>query len=266
MRQVQSDFAHALLDHLRSRHPDGDELGVTVAGRSLTAAVFAAMEVWLRAPERSLPELARLSREALDRPRADVSSLLTELAIAGGESPPWCPSSSTPCSASPSWLWIVRSNPTIFRRPASGPAFSALEVVYLAIGVVSVALGWYFNVTFVLDYGPDQLFFNPIWGDGSWAQYLELMYDNPAAGSAGADFTVANVVLLPLITIVDGIRRGHRPALAVLRRHLVRQLHVRLGVLPASPSSGSAGWPVSGRRSGPGRRRCRRTPSRRVRC
>jgi AcrR family transcriptional regulator len=65
MRQVQSDFAHALLDHLHSRHPDGDELALTVAGRSLTAAVFAAMEVWLAAPERSLPELARLSREAL---------------------------------------------------------------------------------------------------------------------------------------------------------------------------------------------------------
>jgi AcrR family transcriptional regulator len=66
MRQVQSDFAHALLDHLRGRHPDGAELGVTVAARSITAAVFAAMEVWLRAPDRSLPELARLSREALD--------------------------------------------------------------------------------------------------------------------------------------------------------------------------------------------------------
>jgi AcrR family transcriptional regulator len=65
MRQVQSDFAHALLDHLRRRHPDGEELALTVAGRSLTAAVFAAMEVWLRAPDRSLPELARLSREAL---------------------------------------------------------------------------------------------------------------------------------------------------------------------------------------------------------
>src|SRR5436190_11793080 len=66
MRQVQSDFAHALLDHLRRLHPEGDELGLTVAARSLTAAVFAAMEVWLRAPDRSLPELARLSREALD--------------------------------------------------------------------------------------------------------------------------------------------------------------------------------------------------------
>ena len=66
MRQVQSDFAHALLEHLRRRHPEADELGITVAGRALTAAVFAAMEVWLRAPDRSLPELARLSREALE--------------------------------------------------------------------------------------------------------------------------------------------------------------------------------------------------------
>ncbi len=66
MRQVQSDFAHALLDHLHRRHPDGDELALTVAARSLTAAVFAGMEVWLRSSDRSLPELARLSRSALD--------------------------------------------------------------------------------------------------------------------------------------------------------------------------------------------------------
>lgn len=105
-------------------------------------------------------------------------------------------------------LWIMRSNPAIFRRPASGPMFSALELTFLLIGVVSIGLGWWFNVTFVLDYGPDQLFFNPLWGDGSWAQYLELMYDNPAAGSAGADFTIANVLLLPLVAIVDGLRRG----------------------------------------------------------
>ncbi|KAA1420185.1 DUF2834 domain-containing protein [Nocardioides humilatus] len=105
-------------------------------------------------------------------------------------------------------VWIMRSNPTIFRRTATGPTLSTLEVVYLVVGLVSVGLGWYFNITFVMDYGPDQLFFNPLWGDGSWAQYLELMYDNPAAGSAGADFSVANVVLLPLITIIDGRRRG----------------------------------------------------------
>ena len=105
-------------------------------------------------------------------------------------------------------VWLVRSNPTVFTRPASGPSFSALELVYLVVGVVSVGLGWYFNITFVLDYGPDKLFFNPFWGDGSWAQYIQLMFDNPAAGSAGQDYTIGNVILLPLMTIIDGRRRG----------------------------------------------------------
>ena len=49
---------------------------------------------------------------------------------------------------------------------------------------------------------------NPLWGDGSWAHYLQLIFDNPAAGSAAIDFSIANVLLLPLITIVDGRRRG----------------------------------------------------------
>jgi AcrR family transcriptional regulator len=66
MRRVQSDFAHALLDHLRQRHPDADELGITVAARAIAAAVFAGMEVWLQRADRSLPELAQLSRDALD--------------------------------------------------------------------------------------------------------------------------------------------------------------------------------------------------------
>ncbi len=66
MRRVQSDFAHALLDHLRGRHPEADDLGVTVAARAIAAAVFAGMEVWLQRQDRALPELAQLSREALD--------------------------------------------------------------------------------------------------------------------------------------------------------------------------------------------------------
>jgi drug/metabolite transporter (DMT)-like permease len=36
------------------------------------------------------------------------------------------------------------------------------------------------------------------------------MFTNPAASSASEDFTIANVVLLPLFTIVDGHRRGLR--------------------------------------------------------
>lgn len=104
--------------------------------------------------------------------------------------------------------WIVRANPAIFRRPAEGPMLSGLELLLYAIGIVSVALGWLFNVTFVYDYGPDELFFNPLWGDGSWAHYIELMFTNPAAASAGQDYTIGNVVLLPLMTIIHGRRLG----------------------------------------------------------
>lgn len=65
MRRVQSDFAYALLDHLRRRHPTADELDLTVAARAIAAAVFAGMEVWLKRTDRSLPELAQLFRDAL---------------------------------------------------------------------------------------------------------------------------------------------------------------------------------------------------------
>jgi hypothetical protein len=105
-------------------------------------------------------------------------------------------------------FWIVRSNPATFRRVPGGAMLSGLEAAYLALGVVSIALGWYFNVRFVTEYGPGTLLFNPLWGDGSWVQYIQLMFTNPAAGSAAQDYTIANVLLLPLMTIVDGRRRG----------------------------------------------------------
>jgi Terpene cyclase DEP1 len=103
------------------------------------------------------------------------------------------------------WL-LVAGNRAIFRRPATGPLFSPLEVAYYVAGIASVVVGWYFNVRFVMQYAHGHA--NPIWGDGSWAQYIRLMYANPASSSAGEDYTIANVILLPLVTIVDGRRRG----------------------------------------------------------
>src|SRR5580698_7582509 len=104
--------------------------------------------------------------------------------------------------------WIVRSNPAIFRRTAEGPLLSGYEWILYVVGAASVMIGWYFNVRFVQRYGPGKVFFNPIWGHGSWAQYIKLMFANPAASSAGQDYTIGNVLLLPLMTIVDGRRRG----------------------------------------------------------
>src|ERR1051326_315755 len=80
--------------------------------------------------------------------------------------------------------WIVRSNPAVFRRASTGPVLSAGEWVLYVAAAVSVVLGWYFNIRFVQEHAPDEAFFNPIWGDGSWAQYLKLTFANPAASSA----------------------------------------------------------------------------------
>jgi hypothetical protein len=95
--------------------------------------------------------------------------------------------------------WIVTSNRQVFSRPAGGALFSPLEGLYYLIGIASVGLGWYFNIRFVQEYSQGST--NPLWGEhGSWAEYIRLMFTNPAA----------NVVLLPLFTIIDGYRHGLR--------------------------------------------------------
>lgn len=104
--------------------------------------------------------------------------------------------------------WIVASNPQVFARPAGGALFSPLELLYYAVGIASVVLGWWFNIHFVQQYAQGST--NPLWGPGSWADYIRLMFTNPAASSAGQDYTIANVILLPLFTIVDGRRRELR--------------------------------------------------------
>lgn len=103
-------------------------------------------------------------------------------------------------------LLIVRSNPAVFRRPASGPAVSGLELALYVVGAISVVVGWSFNIAFVRD-NTDGWVTNPFWGDGSWAQYMELIFDNPASGSAAGDFSIANVVVFPL-ALVAGRGRG----------------------------------------------------------
>jgi AcrR family transcriptional regulator len=70
IRQVEADFAEAIEEHLAADNrpePGTDErMRITVTARCIAAAVFGAMEVWMVGGERSLPELSRLTREALD--------------------------------------------------------------------------------------------------------------------------------------------------------------------------------------------------------
>ncbi|MGW5109310.1 DUF2834 domain-containing protein [Nocardia sp. NPDC004123] len=103
--------------------------------------------------------------------------------------------------------WILRENRALFRVDIDGNRSSALEIAYWTIGIASVLLGWYFNIRFVARYHSDDS--NPLWGNGaSWSHYINLMFSNWAADSASQDYTILNVLILPLMSITGGIRKG----------------------------------------------------------
>jgi glycopeptide antibiotics resistance protein len=103
--------------------------------------------------------------------------------------------------------WIIASNPKIYARPANGPWLSPLEFVYYAVGIASIVLGWYFNIKFVGEaHGQGNL----VSGPASYPHFLRSQFSSSAAGSGISDYLIANVILLPLFTIVDGLRRGIR--------------------------------------------------------
>ena len=94
---------------------------------------------------------------------------------------------------------------------------------------------------------------------------------NWAADSAAQDYIIANVILFPLWTIVDGRRRGIRGAVGLLRDEPVHQLRLLDGRLPGGGRAAGAlrpGLPArrlaatdpaaSRRRRAPRSRRCSR--------
>lgn len=76
IRQVEADFAEAVEEHMTKidgASPGTDErMRITVTARCIAAAVFGAMEVWMLGDDRSLPELDRLCRLALQLLRTGI--------------------------------------------------------------------------------------------------------------------------------------------------------------------------------------------------
>ena len=76
IRQVEADFAEAVEEHLAGADPPapgtGERMRITVTARCIAAAVFGAMEVWMLGEDRSLPELDRLCRHALELLRGGI--------------------------------------------------------------------------------------------------------------------------------------------------------------------------------------------------
>ncbi|PXX06862.1 DUF2834 domain-containing protein [Mycolicibacterium moriokaense] len=100
---------------------------------------------------------------------------------------------------------IVKTNPAIFSRVPTGAPPATPEVIFYVVGIMSLPLCWYFNIRYVYGYSD-----NPFWGQGDWSEFIRLGYANPASSSQVADYTIANVIVLPLFTIIDGRRRGIR--------------------------------------------------------
>ena len=92
---------------------------------------------------------------------------------------------------------MVRWNARLFHRDAGGST-TPLEVAIGVFGLASVVLGWYFNIRYVQQYGRE----------ASWVHFTQSLFTNWASNSAAQDYIIANVVLFPIWTIVDGRRRG----------------------------------------------------------
>jgi hypothetical protein len=77
---------------------------------------------------------------------------------------------------------------------------SLLEGLYYVLGVISLGLGWYFNVRYTHQYGHQ----------ASYVDYTRALFANWADDSAAQDYIMVNVVLFPLWSITDGRRHGVR--------------------------------------------------------
>jgi AcrR family transcriptional regulator len=75
VRQVEADFADAIAARLSRRAVPAtvdERLRIVVTSRCISTSVFGAMELWMTGEDRSLAELARLCRAALDELAAGV--------------------------------------------------------------------------------------------------------------------------------------------------------------------------------------------------
>ncbi len=93
---------------------------------------------------------------------------------------------------------FFRVNRYLYTRDWRGSDVTWLEGLYYVLAVVSVCIGWYFNVTYVMTYP----------AEASWWHFTTMLFDNPASGSGGQDLIITNAILFPLWTMIDGPRRG----------------------------------------------------------
>ena len=91
--------------------------------------------------------------------------------------------------------FIVKSNPAIFRRVPAARNCRRWRSSSGSSASRRCPSCWYFNIRYVQEYAQ-----NPIIGQPNWSEFIALGYANPASSSQVADYTIINVILLPLFT------------------------------------------------------------------
>lgn len=95
---------------------------------------------------------------------------------------------------------IFYFNARLYKPGGAAGGATALELAYYVTALAALLIGWYFNLQYMREYGKD----------GGWLHWTKLLFVNPASASGGQDLIIANLIVYPLWTIVDGRRSGLR--------------------------------------------------------
>jgi hypothetical protein len=95
---------------------------------------------------------------------------------------------------------IFYFNRDLFKSGAGAVGTSTIEAVYYVIALAALLIGWYFNFQYLRQYGTA----------AGWWHWTTLLFVNPASASGGQDLIIANMILYPLWTIIEGRRSRMR--------------------------------------------------------
>lgn len=91
-------------------------------------------------------------------------------------------------------------NTHLYKKGGPAGGTTLLEGVYYVTAFAALLIGWYFNFQYFRVYA------NEI----GWLHWTKLLFVNPASASGGQDLIIANLLLFPLWTIIDGRRSRMR--------------------------------------------------------
>lgn len=93
---------------------------------------------------------------------------------------------------------IYLCNARLYRGAWTGISTSKLEAFYYVVAIGALGIGWYFNFAYFRQYSAEV----------GWWHWTTLLFVNPASASGGQDLIIANLILFPLWTMMEGRRSG----------------------------------------------------------